>query len=379
MEKKNSKAAIFTWCNYGKVNFGQILQCYALCELCKKNGIVPTVVRYRPLSFRENYDVIPKGALEREQYEFDYKNKNWQKQDTEQVVKCNNFMRSRINTTDLCYSVDDIKNAVFDIDLWIVGSDQLWNPNMSDDTYLLEFADEKNKCISYSTSGIFSDRLANRGFLERLSKALDKFEAVSVREQVGVDILKKYTNKKIECVLDPTLMLDTKEWGIICEKESSTEKYVLCFCLGLILPHKHLMEHIARKHRARKIIYIDMDNSKEYLYSTESFMGIKGCGPEDFVSLIKHADAICTDSFHAAAFSIIFEKEFYVLNRAYDDCEGTGSDRIDGLMNLLGIKNRHVNSLNELNKISRIDYLKVKEHLKENQKKSLEYLLMATK
>jgi hypothetical protein len=115
MKKSFDRAAIFTWCNYGKVNFGQILQCYALCELCQKNGIAPVVVRYRPLLPWEKYENIPKTHDERELYELEHKHKNWQRQDTEQVVKSINFMRSRINTTSLCYSVEDIQNEVGEI------------------------------------------------------------------------------------------------------------------------------------------------------------------------------------------------------------------------------------------------------------------------
>lgn len=367
------KAAIFTLCNYRYINYGQILQCYAFLEMCGEFGLEAKVVRYRDLRDFESIDMIPTRYGERDLYEKKYKEKNIESQNNEQVCKFNLFMEEFIDPAPICYTIDEVKDEVKDCDLLIVGSDQVWNPTMFTRVYLLDFAEANQRCLSYATGGVYSEREDAIDTFKLVAEHINHFYMVSVRERKSIDILKKYTNKEIYEVLDPTLMMGRAFWEQTCARKKYDDGYVLCFFIGLIQPHKHVAKEIAKRAGVKRIIYIKFNRSREQLADNDLFTAATGIGPRELLTLIKNANSVCTDSFHGIAFSIIFQKEFYLMDRAYIYDEGNDNLRMKSIMEKLGIGNRIVNSKKDLDLIEDISYEAVERNLSHLKQSSMEY------
>lgn len=369
------RVAILTWCYHGAANFGQILQCYALQTLCEKYGLDATVIKYRHPDENELLDEIPAKGRERRNYELAWRNEHLENQSGSQAKRFLSFIDENIHLSGQCYSIEDVQEETADKDYLIVGSDQLWNPIWFDEIFLLGFAKSSQRCFSYATGGITTDEGSCRGIIKQIATGIAHFSGVSVREPISAEILRKYTGKEIVDVLDPTLMLDTAEWDTVCGERLIKGDYILCFCIGLIQPQKHLLREIARKHGVEHVVYIRMNFSNEHLYENELFKEIDAVGPREFISLIKNAEAVCTDSFHGCAFSILYERDFYLLSRAYCDENEASRIRTDNLLEKFGIGNRYVTARKNLFDMERIDYGKVMKNLLFWRKTSAKYMM----
>lgn len=368
----NKKAVIFTWCHdNGPVNYGQILQCYAMQKLCEKYGLDATVIKYRRLRKFEDLINIPAKGTERNKYELQFKEKYVEKQDARQVKKFQNFISEHICLSAQCYSIKDIEEEIEDKDILIVGSDQLWNPLWFDPVYLLEFAKETQRIVSIATGGISVDKEAYRPTLRRIAKGIEKFDYVSVREPISRDILNAYTKREIADVLDPTLLLDEIEWNQICGHNLMKEKYIFVYCLGALTFHKHILKEIARKYGVGKIIYIKMHYSTEPVNHEGILEPITDAGPKEYLSYIRYAEAVCTDSFHGFVFSVMFKKDFYLMDRAYIPKDEVSNSRADNLMDKLKIKKRYANCKKDLSEMEHIDYERVGQELGKQRKDSI--------
>lgn len=363
-----NRVAIFTWCYFGKINYGQILQCYATQKLCEEYGFDVTIINYRPLKEFENiYNIPPKG-IERDKYERQYKERYIERQDEKQVERFLEFIDQNIHLSSRCYSVCDIEEEIEDKDFLIVGSDQLWNPIWFDPVYLLEFAKKGQKCISIATGGISVNRKIYHPTFERIAKRIGSFEFVSVREAISKNILNTYTNKKIIDILDPTLLLDEVKWMRFCDNKLIDDEYIFVYYLGQLTPHKHILKEIAKKYNLKRIIYIKMHDSKEKINDEGIMEAVIDAGPKELLSLIRYSNVVCTDSFHGFVFSLIFEKEFFLMDRAYTSRDKVSDTREKNIIDSLKIGKRYANCKKDLIEIEAIDYAYIKKNLYEKRK-----------
>lgn len=137
-----------------------------------------------------------------------------------------------------------------------------------------------------------------------MSEALDGFSAISIREESNVDMLSRFTNQEVEVVLDPTLLLESKDYEALLERVDK-EKYIFVYMLEY---NKELISYadtLARKENL-KIYYISKKNEKRYHNATN----IYGISPISFLEYLHDAEYVVTNSFHATVFSILFEKKF---------------------------------------------------------------------
>ena len=242
----------------------------------------------------------------------------------------------------------------------IVGSDQVWNPNyLKKYPHLLNTNQAKN--ISYAAS-IGASSLTNEQ-KEMFKSSLKKYSAISVREQSAKVLLQPLTNKKIEVVVDPTLLLDKAEYEALerrPKKLAKNEKYILCYILGN-RDYESIIEKYAKANSYRTIYFSDKPDSNY--------------GVEEFLYLIHHAEIICTDSFHACVFSFIFERPFIAFRRTGEsDYMYT---RLQNLIDTFKLKNREFNGKEITKENLEVDYTEAKEILKREQKKSLDFLKKA--
>ena len=192
---------------------------------------------------------------------------------------------------------------------------------------------------------------------------MQDFEDISVRETEGVSIIKELTNKDVVTVLDPTMLVDALEWRNIEKIEilPKNEKYILTYFLGE--QEENVKKYIDKLACDKNYQVINMMSSERgRFYSV---------GPEGFVTLIDHAEAVFTDSFHATVFSILFHTPFVVLKRKHRNA----SDMNGRLRTLL--KKFELEKCMEYTAIEEafcIDFEKCDNILKNEREKSLEYL-----
>lgn len=247
----------------------------------------------------------------------------------------------------------------------ICGSDQIWNPrNLAGRTMMLEFVPDPVKRISFSPSfgiGYMPEFLRN-AYTRRLSR----FQHLSIREKNGLDMLHSLGFDQARQLLDPTLVLEEQKWLQLAQegKYRYSEPYIFCYFLG-VLPLGREIANRLRELTGYKVI--NLPHFKTYVPSDDGFADVDlyDVAPQDFVGLVRNAAYVCTDSFHCTAFSIIFERPFFCVNRHSETEKSKTNSRLDSLLDTLGIGERKLAKLDEVDpRYERfIDYPVVKEKL----------------
>ena len=242
------------------------------------------------------------------------------------------------------YSLSDIEQLGKDYDAFVVGSDQVWNPNVANRFFVLDFPIRDNaKRISYAAS-------IGRGYISKyegkcLKLFLDKFDSISVREESAKALLQKAdVHVPITTVLDPTMLLSYDEWADICAERIIKQKYVLMYAFSECKFRQSLYDYYHAL--GYKVVYIPYVKQKYNNFDGKSCMhALWNVGPSEFLSLIRYADVVVTDSFHGAVFSIIFNKCFYVFQRDSTKAKTSKNVRLTDLLHLFGLENRIITGL----------------------------------
>lgn len=263
---------------------------------------------------------------------------------------------------------------------FITGSDQIWNPGYFQNAYMLDYVREKDmKKISYASSlgvTVLADNVKRK-----YRKLLKSYSAISVREQSAADLLQEISPVNVEVVVDPTMLLDKNEWDIVAGQAqvdpawNANQNYILCYFVG---DKKEYWSYVdkAAKTTGYHVLAIAMNGNEV----NETYQTIYNAGPREFVRLIKNASIVCTDSFHASVFSIIYHREFYVLKRFSDNDKGSQNTRLYHLLHNFGLDNRLIDNVyGEFFRNSEIDYTLIEKKLNELKTKSKLFLETALK
>lgn len=212
-------------------------------------------------------------------------------------------------------------------DYFVVGSDQVWNPYypQSDEIKYLHFC-PKEKRIAFAPS-IARDDIPHR-FRKSFEKGINGFPQISIREEKGAEIIKKYTGKEAIVLLDPTMLINVDFWISIEEKPKCKlpTKYILAYFMGNI--DEDMIRTISEMEELDIIWLRDFKYSDYYILN-----------PSEYIYLINRAEIICTDSFHMSVFSILFRKKFIVFERDASGITGMNS-RITTLLDKFGLSER---------------------------------------
>ena len=270
------------------------------------------------------------------------------------------------------YTKDNIVQANNQYDVFITGSDQVWNPIWYDENYWLNFVSAEKTKLSYA-AGISAKELTERQ-KQLFSKSLKTYDAISVREESSVDLIQPLTKTKVEWVLDPTLLLSSEDWNQICPPRRVPDKYVFCYFLGGIARYRKIVKQFAK---AKKLKIVTLPYLGGALVG-ENFGDYRlfDVSPADFISLIKNAEYVFTDSFHAAVFSHIYQRDFFVFSRK--GYSGMG-DRIYSLTSLFDTQERFCDTQDKVNidyimQMKPIDYQRRFDKFEEQKEKSLKFL-----
>lgn len=353
-------------------NYGASLQAYALQTFLESHGHKVEVIDYRP-KYKDVYRVvIPKNGklgkllkfcpvlapviiLKRNKglFHLIHKKRNF-----------DNFTRKYLHLTEIRYrNYEELKHNPPIADLYIVGSDQVWNPehqNGIDPAFYLMFGDKGIRRISYAAS--FGVSAINKEYQPFVSNSLTNINAISIREESGLQILKKYGYNSTP-VIDPVFLLGQEFWNSLAGRQRIvTERYILLYDFKNNDPEVvKTTKRIAFEHKL-KICAI-------YTNPGYTDMFYKNAGPIEFLNLIKYSSYVVSTSFHATAFSVIFNKDFYSFGQL-----GEGnSSRMSDFLNCIGLAKRFLTS--SPNEICSINYEGVRIKLNDIIDKSKTWLL----
>lgn len=195
-------------------------------------------------------------------------------------------------------------------DLYISGSDQVWNPRFIGDdvNFLLAFTAPEQRKISYASS--IAATAISKEWKELYAKYLSRYQAISVRERSGVEIIRELTGREAAVCCDPTLLLARERWDSLSARSCCKvpEKYILVYALSYMFdpyPKIYGMVDKVQKTLGMKVVFLQ-GRAKDVLRPGAKL--IKSAGPEDFAFLFKNADFVITTSFHGAAFALLYDK-----------------------------------------------------------------------
>lgn len=352
-------------------NYGSILQAFALQSRLREMGANPIVLLKKPRK-RYPHIVVKLGEL---WYMIKYiimpdRDYSIRKRidliiDERKFKRKNEKLTSFINDRLSVISVND-EDAfcanVQDQDVFLAGSDQIWNTVGRPLSVWYTFqwlSGISNPKFSYAASIGHVDLSDN--IKQDYKKALESFTTISLRESQTVDIFSNIFPGKVRQDLDPTLLYNGDFWRRIESPRLIKEPYVFVYRLR---PNDDVFDYAKRiaKEKHCKIVYTGL-----YSYNDDDIKTIYDAGIEDFLSYIDHADAVVTNSFHGTVFSVLFEKPFLSIKVA------TTGSRAESLLHLLGLDSQYIKG-SEANFSLAIDYLRVKPLLDFERNKSLKYL-----
>lgn len=352
-------------------NYGSVLQAYATQEFIKKLGYNTEIIDFYPERYTKT------GMLKRIKNQNKYLKKS-------RLLRCiarlvilpsykirfktfEAFLNNHLDVTpNTYYSLDEINANLPQGDIYLTGSDQVWNSGWNggiDKVMFLDFNNiENKKKIAYAAS--FGKSQLEDWEKDDTKKLLEKYDNISLREKSGVKICEDLGIKNTINVVDPTLLLTGEDWSKIASNKFESEDYILVYNLNRNKKIDNYAKNLSKK-TGLKIKYLSYQLHE--FYKT----GKMYCNPkvEDFLGLIKNAKYVISDSFHATAFSVNFNTEFVIVY------PGKYSTRLQSILQILGLENRVAKDENDMSVIDNtIDFESVNKKLIAERKKSIEWL-----
>lgn len=320
------------------LNYGAVLQAFALLKTIEKLGFNVQVINYRPFKLMKKYYrffVRPVNFIARLKQHYNF----------------SKFRTKNLAQTKKFRNLGQLNKSKIYADYLICGSDQIWNSLVFgeiDFAYLLSFGKKGQKRISYAAS------LGANNFpiesVDQIKKELKEFSAISVREKFAQDEIERVLEIKAELVLDPTLLVSDYS-GFLTEPKKRPKKYILVYAIeysGFLRKNVQI---------AKDVLKLPVVNISSWYFKDADINAI-GISPSVWLGWFKNAEYVVTNSFHGTAFSINFQRNFSFIS--IEQHRGLNNRVID-LLSVLEIQDRTVH-LNDEKNIYRnlkgkIDYL----------------------
>lgn len=324
------------------VNFGGILQCYALQTILERKGHEVFVLHTgsEEVDYKTRAGLFVKRLIKTIlRMESKFYGCKTEREIIQKYTQA--FIRKYIhllNVRDLSLSKEN------DFDAIVVGSDQIWRPAYYQPiaNAYLKFAKDWTsvKRVAYAASFGTNKWEYTRQETEECASLLKLFDMVSVRERAGIDLCKKYLGVEAVQVLDPTLLLSKEDYLKLID-QSDVEKHdagLFCYFLDETPEKTELVKKMA-KENGWKYFQANNPNIELPLYFERRIQ----TPVEQWIAGFRDASFVVTDSFHGCVFSILFKKDFVaILNKE------RGSDRFYSLLEVFGLQDRLITDLREL-------------------------------
>ena len=277
--------------------------------------------------------------------------------------KFDEFSQKYLRLTSMRYhSNEELKTNPPKADVYIAGSDQIWNTlfqNGRDAAFYLDFAPKGTKRVAYAASFATKDVVEEyKPFVRRM---LQGFDSISLRERISLPLLESLGRNDGVAVCDPVFLLSREQWDKILPTSSIEEEYLLVYDTENSNKLKDIAQSIAKE---RNLKIFNISGSRKSYVDKDFWVS----SPIDFVQLIRDAEFVVSNSFHATAFSLIFQREFCVVNRSE-----AINERMLSLLKQYGQQDRLVaDNIDSL--LTLIDYSKVQSKIERDIEASKQYL-----
>ncbi|MBQ3694366.1 MAG: polysaccharide pyruvyl transferase family protein, partial [Synergistaceae bacterium] len=380
---KTKNICLITW--YYTYNYGTTLQCYSLVRFLKSHGY--NVFRPAPLVFQSYPKLI--AAILRKIKRFFLKSQSAKEKALSKMpeaIQEGYRIRRKKNRDLVCkelprckvYSRRGYEDMIESMDIFMVGSDQMWNPspNLFNVHNLLDFVPDHKRKISYGTS-IGWKRIPEEKE-EFYRKYIPRFYRIGVRERNAENELTRIAGKlSIQTVLDPSFLMTRKDFDEItsevCIPALEGKRYIFCYVLGTKnTTWMHDVEVFSGKENMPAFCALT-DAVNESYVPPSCCVPLPDIGLPEFIKCIMNAEYIVTDSFHATALSINLNKKFAVYRRFDDDT------RLTDLLNTFNLESRFEFNHGDNHELEfireEIDYASVNEIKNNLRNESIKFLL----
>lgn len=326
------KIGIITFHN--TYNYGACLQAYALQNYLSSRGHDVEIIDYDSNITKHYNLILPKFRknllLLMQQLCGNVKHYKSRKYNADNFKA---FTKKYLKLSNKHYkNIRRLKKDTLNYDTLICGSDQVWNGDLvgkCDEGYLLNFGPDFVMRISYAAS-IGLDAIPQK-YIPKFKKYLTRFDAISVREHDAVLQIKELSSKEVSVVLDPVFLISKEEWIQNFDLvDNSHSPYIFVYSVTI---NPFLDECVKQLVNQTGLKVVCFNSENQY---PEILKSIRSCRPDEFVNYIYHAEYVISNSFHAAALSIIFEKKFFVIPHA------TLNSRIKNLLTIVGLEERQI-------------------------------------
>lgn len=293
-------------------NAGASLQAYALQTYLIQQGYHVQIIDYKPNYLNRHYSMtwIPNPKYRNFVLALPYLAAKFPERFKARFGKRKKafdvFRRDYLRLTSMRYfNAESLLQNCPDADAYIAGSDQIWNPllpNGKDSAFFLQFVPPGKRRISYAASFAVSE-LSDEDS-RRMKVWLEQFDVISVRERTGLALLDKMNLKGCQ-MCDPVFLLSAKQWQELLIHQNK-EKYLLLYDFDSSDRNRNIAKIIAEQRKCKIYSVFSCDCADRVL---------SDIGPREFLSAIYGAEVVLSNSFHATAFSMIFQQEFYVVDR----------------------------------------------------------------
>lgn len=356
---------------HGSHNYGSVLQAYALSKQLSEMGHQVQIINLRNQAQKDAYSIFKKRPFSVRNLIFD---------GFTVMTYCPRKRRFRnfeyfINhvlpiTMEEYGSGEELRNAKLDFDAYVTGSDQVWNPSCQDfePAYYLDFVDESKLRVAYAPS--LGKANHNSSDLSLIRNLLKNMDSISCREEDGVRVLQQLTTKLVTHVCDPVILLDKKYWDEFATEPLYKEPYILTYFLNNNHGDRSQVDYL-RKATGCRVIALN-----EYISDwLNPHVSLRiDVTPQQFVSLIKNATYVLTNSFHATAFSVIFERTFFTAIASQSDVHNNNDSRKIDFLKQLGLESRLIPNGTVPDLSAAIDYSNTRQRLQEFRNNSMNYL-----
>lgn len=354
------------------VNSGASLQAAALYSVLDNVGCNPILVDYCPKYFVDYTDPLYKKERSSLKGRVKMALIGDRLESTKQ--KFHSFIQKNCNRITERYeagSLSQLKRS--DIDAWVCGSDQVWNPTHVhyDPAWLFDFTSPGAKTASYAAS-IGKDKL-NVDDYRWLKSGLSRISAISVREDSAVSILHELGYEATQC-LDPTLLFEASHWREleVRPEVELPDKYIFYYPLEANPVERKMLAKLKKTYRLPCVALTDA-----LFGPPEADVQVCGFGPDEFLYLIDNAEVVFTNSFHGFIFSYLFKKDLVAFKNT------TKNSRLESLQRLLEVNNYQIESAQEISTVTLEKKFKIfrtsgaRYRLEEERNKSIEFLKKA--
>lgn len=350
-------------------NYGASLQAYALMHYLERMGHEAEIIDYKPDYLSGHYKLkVANPAYNKPVIKQLYLMAKLfpHLRSLKRKKLFDDFTGKYLKLTSTRYqSNEELKMNPPMADLYLAGSDQIWNtlfPNGKDPAFYLDFVPKGKIKASYAAS-MATDKVLS-GWEKFVFEKVMNLDSIAVREKSAVSVLKNIgVTKEISVVCDPVFLLSRSEWENLMVDTSAIIKkpYILVYDFDKSVNIKEISQYISDK----KNLEIVPIGPTAFGYWADYSNSV---GPKEFLNLIYHAECIISNSFHATAFSIIFQKDFYVVRRTE-----SLNTRMEDLLRTLSLSDRLICSSESLN-LSKIDYMSIQSYIEKYSQTGTEFL-----